>query len=97
MHIYPTLTIIWLVLLLATAIVMVSRGQVTQHETDQLWLSDEDGMSLNKREHHRLLKVVSIIRPMYQVLLFATVAVSGLIAGIYVVQVWRYVHFLPHH
>ncbi len=97
MHIYPTLTIIWLALLLSTAIVMVCRGTVTQHETDQLWLNDEDGMSLNNREHHRLLKVVSIIKPMYQVLLFATVAVSGVIAGIYIVQVWPYVHFLPQH
>lgn len=97
MHIYPTLTLIWAVLLLATVIVMVCRGTVTQHETDQLWLNDEGDMSLNNREHHRLLKVVSILKPMYQVLLFATVAMSGVIAGIYVVQVWPYVHFLPQH
>jgi hypothetical protein len=97
MHNYPTLTIIWLVLLLATAVVMVCRGTVTQHETDQLWLSDEDTMSLNNREHHRLLRVVAILKPMYQVLLFATVAMSGVIAGIYVVQVWPYVHILPQH
>ena len=49
----------------------------------------------NQREHHRLLKVVNIIRPAYLVLMAATIAVSAFIAGIYVVQVWPYVHLLP--
>lgn len=97
MHFYPGLTLTWAVLLLLTTIVMVCRGTVTQHETDQLFLSDDDKMSLNNREHHRLLKVVGILKPMYQVLLVATVGISGVIAGIYVVQVWPYVHFLPQH
>ena len=95
MQITPALTLTWAVLLLLTVIVMVCRGTVTQHETDQLFLNDEDAMSLNNREHHRLVKVVSILKPMYQVLLVSTIAISGIIVGIYVAQVWPYVHILP--
>lgn len=95
MHINPVLTVTWLLLLLLTAIVMVCRGTVTQHETDQLFLNDEDTLSLNNREHHRLLKVVSILRPLYQVLGACTILTSAFIVGQYVVQVWPYVHFLP--
>lgn len=97
MQIYPTLTIIWAVLLFATVIVMVCRGTVTQHETDQLFLNDEDALSLNNREHHRLLKVVGLLRPMYLFFLTSTILVSVFIAGIYVVQVWPYIHILPQH
>ncbi len=97
MHITPALTLTWAVLLLLTVLVMVCRGTVTQHETDQLFLNDEDAMSLNNKEHHRLLRVVNILRPLYQVLLMSTIAISGIIVGIYVVQVWPYVHILPQH
>lgn len=95
MQINSGLVLTWAVLLLATTIVMVCRGTVTQHEQDQLFLGDEEAVSLNQREHHRLLKVVNIIKPAYLVLLTATIAVSAFIAGIYVVQVWPYVHILP--
>lgn len=94
MQINSGLILTWAVLLLATTIVMVCRGTVTQHEQDQLFLGDEERTSLNQQEHHRLLKVVSIIRPAYLILLSATIAVSAFIAGIYVVQVWPYVHIL---
>jgi hypothetical protein len=97
MQINSGLVLTWAVLLLATTIVMVCRGTVTQHEQDQLFLGDEEHTSLNQKEHHRLLKVVSIIKPAYLVLLTSTIAVSAFIAGIYVVQVWPYVHILPQH
>lgn len=95
MEINSGLVLTWAVLLLTTVVVMVCRGTVTQHEQDQLFLGDEESVSLNQREHHRLLKVVSIIRPAYMILLVATIAVSAFIAGIYVVQIWPYVHILP--
>lgn len=97
MHIHPGLTALWAVLLLLTVIVMVCRGTVTQHETDQLFLGDEESVSLNNREHHRLLRVVEFLRPLYQVLLVSTVGLSVVIAAMYVVQMWPYVHFLPQH
>ncbi len=97
MQINSGLVLTWAVLLLATVLVMVCRGTVTQHEQDQLFLGDEETASLNQREHHRLLKVVSIIKPAYMILLASTIAVSAFIAGIYVVQVWPYVHLLPQH
>ncbi len=97
MQISSSLVLTWAILLLATTVVMVCRGTVTQHEQDQLFLGDDETASLNQREHHRLLKVVSILKPAYLVLLVATIAVSAFIAGIYVVQVWPYVHILPQH
>ena len=97
MHMYSSLTVIWAVLLSATVLVMVCRGTITQHETDQLWLSDETSPSLNNREHHRLLKLVRFLRPVYLLLGFGTAVVSAVIAGNYIVSVWPYVHFLPQH
>ena len=94
---FSPLTVIWAVLLSCTVLVMVCRGTITQHEQDQLWLSDETTMSLNNREHHRLLKIVRLLRPVYLVLGFGTAVVSAIIAGNYVVEVWPYVHFLPRH
>lgn len=97
MEINSGLVLTWAVLLLATVLVMVCRGTVTQHEQDQLFLGDEELVSLNQREHHRLLKVVSMLKPAYLILLVSTIAVSAFIAGIYIVQVWPYVHILPPH
>ena len=97
MEINSGLVLTWALLLLATTIVMVCRGTVTQHEQDQLFLGDEESVSLNQHEHHRLLKVVGMLKPAYMVLLVSTIAVSAFIAGIYVVQVWPYVHILPQH
>ena len=97
MHIDSALTVLWGVLLSGTVLVMVCRGTITQHEMDQLWLSDETAVSLNNREHHRLLKLVRFLRPVYLFLGFATAIVSAIIAGNYIVAVWPYVHILPHH
>ena len=97
MHMYPALNVIWGVLLSATVLVMVCRGTITQHETDQLWLGDEGSQSLNNREHDRLLKIVRFMRPVYLLLGVSTAIVSVIIAGNYVMQVWPYVHILPQH
>ena len=97
MHMYSGLTMIWGVLLSATVLVMVCRGTITQHEQDQLWLSDETTDSLNSREHVRLLKLVHFLRPVYLLLGFGTAVVSAIIAGNYIIQVWPYVHILPQH
>lgn len=97
MQINSGLVLTWAILLLATTLVMVCRGTVTQHEQDQLFLGDEEAASLNQREHHRLLRVVGMLKPAYIILLTCTIAISAFIAGIYVVQVWPYVHLLPQH
>ncbi len=97
MHFDSGLTVLWAVLLSMTVLVMVCRGTITQHEMDQLWLTDKSSPSLNNREHHRLLRLVRFLRPVYLVLGFGTALTSAIIAGIYVVNVWPYVHFLPQH
>ncbi len=97
MNISSGLLVIWAVLLSMTVLVMVCRGTITQHEMDQLWLTDSNSPSLNNREHHRLLKLVRFLRPIYLLLGFGTAVVSAIIAGIYVINVWPYVHILPAH
>lgn len=97
MNLGSGLTVVWAVLLSMTVLVMVCRGTVTQHEMDQLWLTDEASPSLNNREHHRLLRLVRYLRPVYLLLGFGTAVTSAIIAGIYVVNVWPYVHILPQH
>ena len=97
MSISPGLAVIWGVLLSMTVLVMVCRGTITPYEMYQLWLSDESAPSLNNREHHRLLKLVRFLRPVYLLLGFGTALVSAIIAGRYIAAVWPYVHILPQH
>ena len=97
MQISSSLLVIWGVLLSMTVLVMVCRGTITQHEMDQLWLSDETAPSLNNREHHRLLRLVRYLRPVYLALGVGTAVVSTIIAGNYIMAVWPYVHILPQH
>ena len=90
MHIHPALLLIWAVVSAALVAVMVYRATLTQHETDQLFLNDEETVCLSHEEHNRILARVNRIRPLYQGLCGATILMSVLIAGIYVAQV------LPH-
>ena len=87
MHIHPALLMIWAIVSAALVAVMVYRATLTQHETDQLFLSDETTRCPNHEEHDRILARVDRIRPVYQGLCGATVLMSVLIAGIYVAQV----------
>ncbi|MBE7158481.1 MAG: hypothetical protein INR62_08630 [Rhodospirillales bacterium] len=78
----------WAVVVAALVVVMIYRATLTQHETDQLFLSDEEALCSNHEEHDRILQRVNRIRPLYQGLTGATVVMSTLIAAIYVVEKW---------
>lgn len=88
MHIQPWMVMTWAVVSAALVVVMIYRATLTQHETDQLFLADEDSLCAQHVEHQRILRRVHSIRPLYQGLTGATVAMSALIAGIYVVEMW---------
>ena len=96
MHIQPWMVLTWAVVSAALAAVMIYRATLTQHETDQLFLSDEETLCASHVEHDRLLARVNRIRPLYQGLTGATIVMSALIAGIYVVEVWPQVTFTLH-
>lgn len=82
----------WAVVSAALVVVMIYRATLTQHETDQLFLNDEDTQCHNHVEHERILARVHRIRPLYQGLTGATILMSALIAGIYFVEMWPTVY-----
>lgn len=88
MHIQPWMILTWAVVSAALVAVMVYRATLTQHETDQLFLGDEETLCSNHEEHDRIMARVERIRPVYQSLTGATVLMSVLIAGVYVIDKW---------
>ena len=96
MHIQPWMILTWAVVSAALAVVMIYRATLTQHETDQLFLSDEESLSRSHVEHDRILAQMNRLRPLYQGLTGATIAMSALIATLYVVEVWPQVSFHLH-
>jgi hypothetical protein len=62
----PTLAImsvLWIAVVAAFVALMVYRGHLTQHETDELFLSDAVDDSNRKREHDDIVRRVNRIQP----------------------------------
>ncbi len=96
MQIQPWMVLTWAIVSAALVAVMVYRATLTQHETDQLFLNDEEAVSHSYLEHERLLARVNRLKPVYQSLTGATILMSVLIAGIYVVEMWPVVRASMH-
>jgi hypothetical protein len=60
---YSVVMSIWAVLLAAFVAVMVYRGNLTQHETDQLFLNDEETISPAHEENDEIVRKVNAIQP----------------------------------
>lgn len=80
-----TLTVmstVWAVSVAAFVVLMVYRARLTNHETDELFLSAGDDDSNRKHEHDDILRKVNRIRPYCQgaggIAALTTVAVVGL-------------------
>lgn len=96
MHIQTWMIVTWTFVSAALAVVLIYRATLTQHETDQLFLSDEETLSAQHVEHERILAQMRRLRPVYQGLTGATIVMSALIAGIYMVEVWPQISFRLH-
>ena len=88
MEIQSWMVVTWATVSAALVVVMVYRATLTQHETDQLCLGDEESLCNYHVAHERLLLRVNRLRPLCQGLTGATVLMSALIAGIYVIEMW---------
>ena len=66
MHIQPWMVLAWAAVSAALVAVMVYRATLTQHETDQVFLGDEETLCAQHVEHDRILKRVDRIRPVCQ-------------------------------
>lgn len=96
MHIKTWMILTWAAVSASLVLVMIYRATLTQHETDQLFLSDEESRCAGHVEHDRILARVDRIRPLYQGLTGATVLLSAWIAVAYLVEVWPELSFRLH-
>lgn len=88
MQVQTWMILTWAVVSAALVVVMIYRATLTQHETDQLFLGDETSLCSQHEEHDRIVARVQKIRPLCQGLTGATILMSALIAGVYVVEMW---------
>ncbi len=78
---YSVVLSIWGVLLAAFVAVMVYRGHLTQHETDQLFLNDEDTISPMHQENDEIVRKVNAIQPVCAGVGGAFLTMSLVVAG----------------
>ena len=87
MHVLPILIALWGASVIGFIAVMIYRATLTQHETDQLFLSDDGThMSMEHREHDEIVARVDKPRPYYQGLGGAAVLMTVLVVGVWIVQ-----------
>jgi len=57
------MSFLWIVAVAAFVALMVYRGHLTQHETDELFLSDADESSNRHREQEEIVRRVNKMKP----------------------------------
>jgi hypothetical protein len=87
MHVLPILIVLWGAAVIGFIAVMIYRATLTQHETDQLFLSDEGTrVSMGHEEHDAIVARVDRLRPYYQGLGGAAVLMTVLVVGVYIIE-----------
>jgi hypothetical protein len=93
MQAFEVLSFLWLAVLAAFVALMVYRGHLTQHETDELFLDDLADNSFRKQEHERIVSLVKRVHPYCKGVGGAAAALTVLMVGGQVIQVLPYVRF----
>jgi hypothetical protein len=88
----PVMLAIWGVVVAAFIFLMVYRGHLTQHETDQLFLS-ENTPEFEREEHESVLRRVRFIQPLCNGVGGVAALLTVTMVGIYVVRLLPYVKF----
>jgi hypothetical protein len=88
----PVMLVIWGVVVAAFVCLMVYRGHLTQHETDQLFLS-ENTPEFEVEEHESVLRRVRFIQPLCNGVGGVAALLTVTVVGIYVVRLLPYVKF----
>jgi hypothetical protein len=86
MHWMPIELAVWGVVVLAFIGVMIYRATLTQHETDQLFLSDETTVSASHAEHDLICEKLNKVRPLAAGLGGAAAVMTILVIGTFIVQ-----------
>ena len=84
---------IWTFLVVGFIALMIYRGYLTQHETDQLFLNEESGPSSLHRENDEIIRRVNFIQPICKGVGGVTVLMTLLIIGVYAAEVIPTMHF----
>jgi len=74
---------IWVTLTAAFVLLMVYRGHLTQHETDQLFLN-ENASHNSEDEHAEILRRVNIVQPLCKGFGGAAALATVLLVGVYI-------------
>jgi hypothetical protein len=94
MHVLPILIALWGASVIGFIAVMIYRATLTQHETDQLFLSDEGTrVSAVHVEHDEIVARVDKLRPYYQGLGGAAVLMTVLVVGVYIMEQFPSLNF----
>jgi len=75
----------WVVLTAGFVLLMVYRGHLTQHETDQLFLN-ENASHNSEDEHNEILRRVNIVQPLCKGFGGAAALATVLLVGVYLVN-----------
>jgi len=73
---------IWVALIVGFVGLMVYRGHLTQHETDQLFLSENCDHRIEE-EHDEIVRRVNFIQPLCKGVAGAAAITTVLLAGVY--------------
>lgn len=84
---------LWIIAIVAFVALMVYRGHLTQHETDELFLDDNADDSFRKQEHDEIVRRVNFIQPFCQGTGGAVAAITIFLMGVEVVRALPYIHF----
>jgi hypothetical protein len=85
MNTLTVMAVIWGIFVTAFVGLMVYRGQLTQHETDQLFLS-ENALPHTKEENEEIIRKVNFIQPICTGVGGAAALITVLVFGVWVAQ-----------
>lgn len=90
---FSLLVTIWGVLAVAFVALMIYRGNLTQHETDQLFLNDEAGLSIGHQQNDEIVRRVNAIQPVCQGVGGLTAVMTLAVVGMWVQHLLIGAHF----
>jgi hypothetical protein len=85
MNVLSVLATVWGIIVTAFVAIMIYRGQLTQHETDQLFLS-ESALPTAQEENDAIIRRVNKIHPFCQGIGGAAAVLTVLVFGVWVAQ-----------
>jgi hypothetical protein len=92
MQMLTVLSILWVASVAVFALLMMYRANLTNHETDELFLGDHDDESNRKHEHDDILHRVNRLKPYCQGAGGAAVVMTIALVGVEMVRIAAMAH-----